>query len=105
MTGQSRFPWGSGPAPALDCSVCGHRMGKRRGHFIFEHNRLICGRCADWPNGSSVAAHARHYPDCPKKWHDMWDHLDCMATRAAAWYVLSRASATELQELASRGRC
>jgi len=81
----ARFPWGAGPAPALGCTECGHKIGKRRSHYIFD-GTLLCGRCA-FPEDSTTV-HAQRYPDCPFAWHDMYDHLDSMASRAAAWFVI-----------------
>ncbi|BBZ74142.1 hypothetical protein [Mycobacterium paraseoulense] len=85
-----RYPRGVGPAPALNCSVCGRRIGLRGAHFFVQPNVLMCGKCATWDNNSRTA-HAARYPDCPDTWHDMWDHYICSATRAGAWYVLERA--------------
>lgn len=92
----TRWPWGDGPAPALNCSACARPIGKRRGHFIFQRAVLLCGKCADDPT-----AHAQRYPACDKQWHDMWDHLDCMATRAAAWFVLHTRSPHQSSGLAT----
>lgn len=85
----TRFPWGDGPAPALDCHECGRRIGKQRLHFItkFGHQpgRLLCGKCRD-----NKSLHAKYYPDCPDDWHDMWDHpCHGATTRATAWLILN----------------
>ena len=89
-TKRTTWPWGSGPAPAHNCHVCGRHIGLKRAHFIFEDKVLMCGRCTDWPRGA-VAAHDARYPDCPAKGrHDMWDHFTCSATRAGAWFALTR---------------
>lgn len=92
MTGGS-WPWGGGAAPPLHCCACKRQIGKRRVHLIFEPAVLLCARCAD-----DRTQHARRYAACDKQWHDMWDHLECTATRAAAWFALSaRRSATPTQ--------
>jgi hypothetical protein len=99
-TTTGRWPWGSGRAPALSCSVCGRRIGLHGAHFLFEDTVLMCGRCTRWPKGSGPVQ-AERYPDCPVGWHDMWDHFRGSATRAAAWFVLtgvtSPADLTDLQ--------
>lgn len=83
MTG--RWPWGSvGPAPALRCDECGRRIGARRLHFVLDEARLLCVRCID-----NRELHAAYFPSCPRLWHDMNDHPWRLATRAAAWCVLS----------------
>jgi hypothetical protein len=74
----ARFPWGSGPAPALDCHACGTRVGKQRFHCIIDNTRVLCGRCMNLPQ-----LHAKYYPDCPVAWHDMYDHGVNLASRAA----------------------
>lgn len=75
------------PAPSFDCAVCGRRIGKTRGHFLLGYpdtppspERLLCVRCMN----NSRRLHARYYPDCPERWHDLHDHPSCHATRAAA---------------------
>ena len=56
---------------------------------MFNGNLLLCSRCTESWHGSSRAAHAKQYPDCPTDWHDMWDHFTCSGTRAGIWYVLT----------------
>ncbi|MGO9155885.1 hypothetical protein [Mycobacterium sp.] len=77
------WPWGAGRAPALRCDECGKRIGQRRLHCVLDPARMICGRCL-----GKRQLHATYYPDCPKDWHDMYDHPLSFATRAAAWFVL-----------------
>ncbi|MBX7434167.1 hypothetical protein JDV09_18895 [Mycobacterium sp. Y57] len=89
----TRFPWGNGPAPALPCSHCGRTIAKRRGHLTFDGTVLLCGKCVEAP--TPQAAHARHYPDCPHRWHDMWDHPVQFASRAAAWLILNDRTGNE----------
>jgi hypothetical protein len=86
----ARFPWGAGPAPPLDCSTCGHRIGKRRFHCIIGNTRVLCGRCMNQRH-----LHTEYYPDCRAAWHDMYDHGVQFATRAAAWYVLTENTSPE----------
>lgn len=85
-----RWPWGYGRAPALYCDECGRRIGRERLHFILDSidsTRLMCGRCID-----RRELHAKYYPACPDgDWHDMYDHPLKLATRAAAWFILSDA--------------
>ena len=97
-TTTTRFPWGSGPAPALNCSECGRRIGSRSMHHFFAADLrnptdmvLMCERCA------YAAVHAQRYPDCPARWrHDMCDHLvTSSSSRADAWHVLTRSITTE----------
>jgi hypothetical protein len=80
----TQWPWGAGPAPALRCDQCGKRIGRRRLHCVLgDGARLLCSRCL-----SRRELHAVYYPDCPVRWHDMYDHGLSFATRAAAWFVL-----------------
>ncbi|OBF84237.1 hypothetical protein A5791_02355 [Mycobacterium sp. 852002-51163_SCH5372311] len=30
---------------------------------------------------ASQKAHAQYYPDCSESWHDMYDHIRCLADR------------------------
>lgn len=87
----SRFPWGAGPAPALRCDECGKRIGIRRGHHVLSDGEiLLCGGCrTSYSAGRGRGMHSKYYPDCPDSWHDMFDHPGHLATRAAAWFVLS----------------
>jgi hypothetical protein len=53
-------------APALDCSSCGRRIGKRGGHYLMKNRQVLCGRCIDRL--------------------DRYDDLDSTGTRAGiAW--------------------
>jgi predicted amidophosphoribosyltransferase len=63
-------------APPLNCAHCGRRIGKTAGHFLTEGERLLCSRCL------TKTVHAELFPDCPKRWHDPLDHLECTGTRA-----------------------
>ena len=66
--------------------------GKNAGHYMTETSRLLCGKCL-WSRGeTSRRLHARFYPDCDVDWHGVWDgHHISSATRAGAWFVLTRA--------------
>ena len=81
----TRFPWGDRPTPAHHCTLCGRRIGKTRGHFVFPHRRaVICVRCV-----LDRRTHAILYPYCPHTWHDCSDHHPGSATGAAAWCMLA----------------
>ena len=82
-------PWGSGPARAHNCHVCGRRIGLHAGHVVNPAAAVvICTRCAWQPS-----RHADWYPDCDNLEHRfVFDHHPCSATRAGAWHVLARAS-------------
>ena len=86
-TATVRFPWGSGPAPALNCSVCGRRIGKTATHIAnADAVAVICVRCA-WNPGM----HTAWYPNCDDPDHRfVFDHHPGHATRAGAWYVLTQ---------------
>lgn len=64
-------------APALSCSVCRRTIGKRHSHHLTEGDRVLCSRCMDDPQ-----MHSRVFPDCPVRWHDMYDHAGSVGTRA-----------------------
>jgi hypothetical protein len=85
------WPWGSGPAPALHCDGCRRYMGKQTGHYITETSYLLCSKCL-WSRGeTSRRLHAKFYPDCTVE-HGVWDgHHMSAATRAGAWFVLTKA--------------
>jgi hypothetical protein len=87
MTG--RWPWGTGPAPALRCDECRKRIGKPRTHFVTASENLLCPHCMTLNRAASGRLHAKYYPDCPEPWHDMFDHGLSHATRAGAWFVLT----------------
>lgn len=33
------------PAPAFDCAICHHRIGKHTTHYLLPDQRVICIRC------------------------------------------------------------
>jgi hypothetical protein len=80
----NQWPWGTGPAPALRCDNCGRRI--RGEHYILRHDNqlMLCSTCMD-----RTDRHQTYFPDCDKTWHDLTDHLDCSASRAAAWDILT----------------
>jgi hypothetical protein len=63
-------------APSFDCALCGRRIGKTAGHYVLDDNRVICSRDV------TKSAHAKLYPDCPERWHDVLDHKGANGTRA-----------------------
>jgi hypothetical protein len=82
-----RWPWGYGRAPALYCDECGRRIGQRRFHCVVSMTPSCCAAGAWGGRG----LHAKYYPACAENWHDMYDHPLKMATRAAAWFILTDA--------------
>ncbi len=64
------------PAPAFDCASCGRRIGKTATHHLIGGSGVVCSRCLTRP------AHARLFPDCPHRWHDVYDHQCSPGTRA-----------------------
>ncbi len=88
MSGQ--WPWGSGPAPALHCDGCGRRLGKQAGHFITETRHLVCGTCLFSTDDRGRRLHAKFHPDCVNACRGLLDHRTSSATRAAAWFVLTK---------------
>jgi hypothetical protein len=84
MSPGRRWPWGYGRAPALCCDECGRRIGQRRFHCVVDNTKLLCSRCL-----GDRGLHAKYYPACAEDWHDMYDHPLKLATRAAAWFVLT----------------
>ena len=95
-----RWPWGNGPAPALNCGECSRRIGKNASHLITESGHLLCSRCL-FPDCGTRRLHAKYYPGCDVDWHDMWDHNTSSATRAGAWFALARRG-RRLRDLAER---
>lgn len=65
------------PAPALDCAHCGRTIGKRAAHYRTFDQRVMCGRCI-----SDRRLHSQLWPACPHAWHDNYDHLAAIGTRA-----------------------
>lgn len=86
----ARWPWGAGPAPALHCEGCRHRLGKNAGHIITENTHLVCTRCLFTTTAHGRELHARFHPDCPTACRGLLDHPTSSATRAGAWFVLHR---------------
>lgn len=85
----TRWPWGSGGAPALRCDECSRRIGGKASHFITASGHLLCGKCT-FPHSGTRGLHAKYYPGCDADWHDAWDHHISQATRAGAWCALAR---------------
>ena len=93
------WPWGSGPAPALHCDECSHRIGKNASHLITESGHLLCSKCT-FPDSGTRRLHGKFYPCCDVAWHDIFDHHTSQATRVGAWFALTKAG--RLRELAER---
>lgn len=77
------------PAPAFDCVICARRIGKNRSHHLINYpdvtaDRVLCSRCML----DTRRLHARFYPACGERWHDLHDHPSGSATRAAAAQLL-----------------
>lgn len=85
----TRWPWGSGAAPALRCDECSRQIGLKANHSITETGVLLCGGCVFSMSGTR-GLHAKYHPDCEHDWHDLWDHPVTSATRAGAWWALTR---------------
>ncbi len=66
-------------APQFICSGCQKKIAKTRDVYTLEgHDGMaLCYRCMDETDG-----HARLYPSCPERWHDLWDHIGHFGTRA-----------------------
>lgn len=67
------------PTQPRECVHCGRRIGAGATHYLAPTTdpvTVVCVRCLARPN------HARAYPDCPHRWHDMHDHELISATRA-----------------------
>lgn len=64
-------------APQLECSLCDRVIGKAAAHFLIDGSHVLCGRCS-----RATDAHARLFPDCPERWHDIFDHPISQGTRA-----------------------
>jgi hypothetical protein len=64
----------------FDCSACGRRIPKRALHPLCGDDLVVCcTRCL-----GSHQVHAELYPDCPKPWHDVYDHPLKLCSLAAA---------------------
>lgn len=78
------------PSPAFDCPKCHRRIGKKRTHYLIKTTGEVwCPSCT-YPFTGSIPTHAIAHPDCPTKWHDMWDHSSdhLSGTRAGiAWHL------------------
>ena len=75
------------PAPPVDCTHCGRRIGARRVHYVAVHATpvaVMCVKCL------GRTAHTHTYPECPYQWHDMHDHDLSFATRAAVAWLLAQ---------------
>ncbi|WP_084792650.1 hypothetical protein [Mycobacterium sp. E136] len=72
--------------PALHCHLCGHHIGARRTHYIVRRSFVLCATCLE-----GRPAHDKMHPDCPQRWHDLFDHEVRLATRGGAWRVLQEA--------------
>lgn len=70
------------PAPEFTCAQCGRVIGRGRTHvYVNALDAVWCLRCFS-PHAGSREVHARVYPDCPERWHDMYDHPTVSGTRA-----------------------
>ena len=74
---QSAYRWLT--APPFDCAACARRIGRDRTHYQLSKvgNPVVCIRCAE-----TRTLHSKFFPDCPHQWHDLFDHLDRVGTRA-----------------------
>jgi ribosome-binding protein aMBF1 (putative translation factor) len=68
----------SNTATNYHCELCGRAVGKRRHHIITENDRLLCLKCSE-----DSKNHAVIYPECEKRWHDIYDHGVCNASYAS----------------------
>ncbi len=64
------------------CDGCGRRLG--RTIILTDSEHLVCTGCM----GNSHPLHARFYPDCPERWHDLHDHHSASGSRAAIRWVI-----------------
>jgi hypothetical protein len=53
----------------MTCAMCKRRI--TRSCFLTATDVVVCARCH---HKDRHAAHAVAYPDCDKKWHDLYDH-------------------------------
>lgn len=67
----------------VHCEICQHRITARRTHVVLGREHIVCVPCT-----GTQDAHRLSAPDCPKAWHDGWDHEHMLATRAAALHVV-----------------
>ena len=70
----------------LNCACCGRRIGRRAAHFLVgQALLLLCRRCV-----FDCRSHARLFPQCIERWHDVFDHGPVHhATRGAANELLN----------------
>jgi hypothetical protein len=66
------------------CQHCAKPIGKDRLHAVVNADTVLCCDCT-----SIAGQHARYHPDCPRDWHDMWDHDLKLADRACTHLILS----------------
>jgi len=65
-------------APQFRCHECRRWIARKRTVMLLAADSpgaepvLLCLTCMDRP--SPRAAHAKWYPGCPERWHDMYDH-------------------------------
>lgn len=72
-------------APPFVCVHCSRTIPARRGHNVTDTGHVLCGRCI-----FDRRLHDQLFPDCPDRWHDMFDHLRFVAgTRAGTAAVLT----------------
>jgi hypothetical protein len=53
----------------FDCDICRRRIGANTTHLITENGVVCHVGCAE-----RRTTHDAVYPDCPLRWHDLWDH-------------------------------
>lgn len=71
------------PAPPFQCSQCGRTIAKQRTHvYVPATESVWCLDCFSPAVGGSRPVHARVYPDCEHRWHDMYDHPSMPGSRA-----------------------
>jgi len=73
----------------IPCHDCG-KVRRQGLYSVFEGGLYLCRRCLP---GNSIGEHGRRYPECPEDWHDMWDHLYCLADRRALPFAIEKARA------------
>lgn len=66
------------PAPPLDCAACAQTIGKWAGHNLTDDLRVLCSRCLFRRD-----LHRTFWPDCPLRWHDVFDHTKSVASTRA----------------------
>jgi hypothetical protein len=80
-------------APQFRCRTCRKWVALTRSLILLREDQpgpepvILCLRCMDAPTPRE--AHARWYPDCPRTWHDMYDHHEhAWGSRAAIALLL-----------------